>query len=202
MSGDCPESWLLVVARLPLKILAARHGVPCEGVTGLVLGPGEDARAPNVCPAHFMHHLCTCSSSEKLQKAREKLYTPPPSHFWQKALIRGRGRGVYILKPPAAGFLHPPLVYTHPTPRRVFSGVGGGVYKIWPPKNVNQPQSITQKGVHAHLLTAREREHWVFGSIIAICRCGFSGVKSANALLCDSLTLSQTTRTWESTVLF
>ena len=25
---------------------------------------------------------------------------------------------------------------------------------------ISQPQSITQKGVHAHLLTAREREHW------------------------------------------
>ena len=24
----------------------------------------------------------------------------------------------------------------------------------------SQPQSITQKGVHAHLATAREREHW------------------------------------------
>ena len=25
---------------------------------------------------------------------------------------------------------------------------------------ISQPQSITQKGVHAHLLAAREREHW------------------------------------------
>ena len=24
----------------------------------------------------------------------------------------------------------------------------------------SQPQSITQKGVHAHLVTAQEREHW------------------------------------------
>ena len=25
---------------------------------------------------------------------------------------------------------------------------------------ISEPQSITQKGVHAHPLTAREREHW------------------------------------------
>ena len=36
------------------------------------------------------------------------------------------GGGVYTLKPPAAGFYTPPLFYTPPTPRRVFSGVGGG----------------------------------------------------------------------------
>ena len=29
---------------------------------------------------------------------------------------------------------------------------------------VSQPQSITQKGVHAHPLTARERELWVFAA--------------------------------------
>ena len=41
---------------------------------------------------------------------------------------------MYILKPPAAGcYTPPPLFYTPPTPRRVFSGVVGvGVYKIWP----------------------------------------------------------------------
>ena len=27
-------------------------------------------------------------------------------------------------------------------------------------KYFSRPQSITQKGVHAHPLTAREREHW------------------------------------------
>ena len=27
-------------------------------------------------------------------------------------------------------------------------------------EKLSQPQSITQKGVHTHLLTAREREHW------------------------------------------
>ena len=37
---------------------------------------------------------------------------------------------------------------------RVGGGVGTGT------GTVSQPQSITQKGVHAHPLTAREREHW------------------------------------------
>ena len=32
---------------------------------------------------------------------------------------------MYILKPPAAGILYTPLFYTPPTPRGVFSGVGG-----------------------------------------------------------------------------
>ena len=34
--------------------------------------------------------------------------------------------GVYILRPHAAGILYAPPFYTPPTPRRVFSGVGGG----------------------------------------------------------------------------
>ena len=33
--------------------------------------------------------------------------------------------GVYILRPHAAGMLYAPHFYTPPTPRRVFSGVGG-----------------------------------------------------------------------------
>ena len=62
------------------------------------------------------------------------IYTPPPPpHFWLKGIFEGRGVGVYILRPHAAGILYAPLFYTPPTPRRVFSGVGGwGVYKIWP----------------------------------------------------------------------
>ena len=50
-------------------------------------------------------------------------------------------------------------------------------------------QSIIQKGVHTNRLTARDHEHW-FCSILAICSCGFSGVDSANTLLCDTLGLS------------
>ena len=42
---------------------------------------------------------------------------------------------MYILKPLRQDFDMPPLFYTPPTPRRVFSGVGGvGVYKMWPRK--------------------------------------------------------------------
>ena len=42
--------------------------------------------------------------------------------------------GVYILHPHATGILYapPPLFYTPPTPRRVFQGWGGRVYKIRP----------------------------------------------------------------------
>ena len=61
--------------------------------------------------------------------SREKLYTPPPPspHFWPKGIFKGRGVGVYILRPHAAGILYAPpfLIYTPPTPRRVFSGEGG-----------------------------------------------------------------------------
>ena len=57
-----------------------------------------------------------------------KLYTPPPPTpiSGHKAFFRGEGGGVYILRPHAAGILYPPPFYTPPTPRRVFSGVGGG----------------------------------------------------------------------------
>ena len=58
--------------------------------------------------------------------SREKLYPPPPSpHFWPISIFQGRGVGVYILSPHAAGILYAPPFYTPPTPRRVFSGVGG-----------------------------------------------------------------------------
>ena len=58
----------------------------------------------------------------------KKLYTPPPPsrHFWPYGIFQGRGVGVYILRPHAAGILYAPPFYTPPTPKRVFSGVGGG----------------------------------------------------------------------------
>ena len=51
--------------------------------------------------------------------SREKLCNPPPfPSFWPEGIFQGNGET--------------PLLYT-PTPRRVFSRVGGvGVYKIWP----------------------------------------------------------------------
>ena len=64
----------------------------------------------------------------------EIIYAPPPlPHFWPKGIFQGRGVGVYILRPHTAGILYAPPFYTPPTPRRVFSGVGGvGVYKNRP----------------------------------------------------------------------
>ena len=53
----------------------------------------------------------------------------------------------------------------------------------------SQPQSITQKGVHARLLTAREREHWIL-QIFSRFLVANLGVNSANTLLCDTLALS------------
>ena len=65
--------------------------------------------------------------------SREELYTPPPPPiFGQKGIFMGGG-GVYILKPPRQEFYTPPLFYTPPTPKRVFSGVGGwGCIKFSP----------------------------------------------------------------------
>ena len=54
----------------------------------------------------------------------------------------------------------------------------------------SQPQSITQKGVHTHPLTAREREHWFLQHLSHVLAAN-SGVNSANTLLCDTLALSQ-----------
>ena len=45
------------------------------------------------------------------------IFTPPPlPHSWLKGIFQGRGVGVYILRPRAAGILYaPPLLYTpHP----------------------------------------------------------------------------------------
>ena len=70
------------------------------------------------------------------QFSGETLYTPPPPspHFWLKGIFQGRGVGVYILRPHAAGILYPPPpFYTPPTPSRVFLGVGGwGCIKFGP----------------------------------------------------------------------
>ena len=68
--------------------------------------------------------------------SREKLYTPPPPlpHFWPEGIFQGRGGGVvYFEAPRGRNFIRPPLLYTPPTPRRVFSGVAGwGCIKIGP----------------------------------------------------------------------
>ena len=65
-------------------------------------------------PLHKRSPKQTANFANK--KTREKLYTPPlPPHFWLKDIFQGRGVGVYILGPHAAGILYPPLLYTpHP----------------------------------------------------------------------------------------
>ena len=62
----------------------------------------------------------------------ETTYTPPPPSphdFGQTAFFRER---VYILEPLQQEFHTPPPLSCAPTPRRVFSGVGGGGGTIWP----------------------------------------------------------------------
>ena len=64
---------------------------------------------------------------------RNYIRPPPPSpHLWAAGIFQGRGVGVYILRPHAAGILYAPLFHTPPTPRRVFQGWGGGVVKFGP----------------------------------------------------------------------
>ena len=71
-------------------------------------------------------------ASRKNNFQGEIIYAPPP--FGQKAILRGRGGGVYILNPPWQDFYTPPSFIRPPTPRRIFSGVGGwGCIKFGPP---------------------------------------------------------------------
>ena len=71
---------------------------------------------------------------KEVSPGKNSIRPPPLSPFCgQKGIFGGEGGGVYNLEPPRQEFYTPPLFYTPPTPRRVFSGVGGvGVYKIWP----------------------------------------------------------------------
>ena len=83
----------------------------------------------------------------------EIIYTPPPPppHFWLKGIFEGRGWGCIFWGPTRQEFYNPPPFYAPPTPRRVFSGVGGvGVYKIWP-RNFGIPTGGTEHGGMRHL---------------------------------------------------
>ena len=63
---------------------------------------------------------------------------PPLPHFWAEVILKGVGGGVYILKPPAAGFLYTPapsFIRPPPFSEGTFRGwgvPGGGVCRIWP----------------------------------------------------------------------
>ena len=88
----------------------------------------------SLCRAIRANHLKFAISKSQ---SREKFCTHPlpPIFGLKKGTFQGRRVGVYILRPHAAGILDPPppLIIHPPTPRRVFSGVGGvGVYKMWP----------------------------------------------------------------------
>ena len=61
---------------------------------------------------------------------------PPPPIFGQQAFLRGEGGGgVYFEAPCGRIFITPPSFIRPPPLGRNFSGVGGGVYKIWPRKS-------------------------------------------------------------------
>ena len=61
---------------------------------------------------NLWHQVIVIISSQN-----EITYAPPPRpHFWPKGSFQGRGVGVYILRPHAAGILYaPPFLYApHP----------------------------------------------------------------------------------------
>ena len=73
---------------------------------------------------HFGQALET--SEKKAYVQREIIYTPSPSPIpGQKAFSVEGGGGVYFEAPSGRNFVPPPL-YKPPSPRSVFSGVGGG----------------------------------------------------------------------------
>ena len=82
----------------------------------------------------------------------EIIYAPPPSpSFWPEGIFKGEGGGVYILNPPpppGGRILYPPLFDTPPTPRRAFSGVGGGVF--WGQRSFQLP-TLLRRGKRSQL---------------------------------------------------
>ena len=73
------------------------------------------------------------------------LYPPPPSPMFRpEGIFLGRGGGVYVEPPQGRNFIPPPL-YTPPTPRRVFSRVGGCMKVgpvLYPPPLVYTPPPL------------------------------------------------------------
>ena len=117
---------------------------PCRGRTlsqnqGLFIAERRESLRLNSWPPG--NYKSTAGCLDCLQQERGlgqekdpgKNYKPPPPlpPFARKEFLGG----AYILKPPRQEFYTPPLFYTLPTPRRVFSGVGGwGCIKIGPVK--------------------------------------------------------------------
>ena len=82
------------------------------------------ARLPNKGPSHAKN-----TTPKNLSIQGEIIYAPPPPLIsGQKAFFRGGGWGCIIRSPARQDFIPSPILYTAPTPRRVFSvGGGGGV---------------------------------------------------------------------------
>ena len=84
-------------------------------------------------PKKFMPKLHAQNCRHSFQG--EIIYTPtPPPPFLAKRHFSGEGGGgVYFEAPRARNFIPPPPFYAPPTPRRVFSGMGGwGCIKFGP----------------------------------------------------------------------
>ena len=60
-------------------------------------------------------------------------------------MFRGEGGVVYFEAPSRWNFIYAPLVYTPPTPRRAFSGMG--VCKSWPREPLDQFQNKKTRGM-------------------------------------------------------
>ena len=99
---------------------------------------------------------------------------PPPTPFLVIRHFSGEGGGgVYFEAPRGRNFIRPPPFYTPPAPRRVFSGVGGGVYKIWPRRSgprcerlrcqiagdAGRAMRATKLLNETHLLPAQKQHH-------------------------------------------
>ena len=69
-----------------------------------------------------------------LYPGKDHIRPPPlPPFLARRHFSREGGGGVYFEAPRSRNFIRPPPFYTPPTPRRVFSGVGGwGCMKFGP----------------------------------------------------------------------
>ena len=98
-----------------------RWSFPSSNFSG---GPGTGTRISLRC-------MLVCFDVQRF--SRERLYKPSPPPFLAKRHFSGEGGGgVYFEAPRGRNFIRPPF-YTPPTPRRVFSGMGGwGCIKFGP----------------------------------------------------------------------
>ena len=133
-SGSCFGSWKTVPA-VPVPLSVSGKTVPTVPVPGAVrfpshpdnLGPGQHASTHQILPDWSARcpETLTCFHTSFFS-GRNYVRPPPLPPISARRPFSGRGGGVYF-EAPAAGF------YTPPTPRRIFSGVGGwGCIKFGP----------------------------------------------------------------------